>query len=315
MRTLRLCSWLLVLVTGVAHAWPDKPIKFIVPSAAGGGDDFAARTVGAKMSELLGQPVVIENRAGAGGMIGQTYVAKSAPDGYTLLLAGGSMAGARFVNANVTYDLGRDFTPISLIEASPFVLVVSQTLPVRNVQGLVALAKSRAGKLTFATLGPGQIPWWSAAMFHGMAGVEAIEVPFKSLGDAITEVITGRVDYYFAPLFSALTNKTQLRVLAVTTRTRSDSLPEVPALAEAGFPGYDMPAWRSIMGPAGLKPDVVQVLNKAIVQAVASADVRERYAKAGSVAVSSTPEELRKRYEDWTVIFAKVAREAGVKPQ
>jgi tripartite-type tricarboxylate transporter receptor subunit TctC len=248
-------------------------------------------------------------------MIGQTYVAKSAPDGYTLLLAGGSMAGARYVNANITYDLAKDFTPISLVETSPFALVTRPNLPAANVKALIALARSQPGKMTFATLGPGQIPYWSAAMFHGMAGVTAIEVPYKSLGDAIADVMAGRVDYYFAPLFSAIGVKDKVNLLAVTSRERSELLPAVPSMAEAALPGYEMPSWRSIMGPAGMRPEVVEILSKAMARGLASPEVRERFLKGGSVASASTPDELRKRYEDWAGIFGKIARDTGLKPQ
>src|SRR5688572_26963029 len=164
-----------VCTTGAAaaDAYPIKPVRIIVAAGPGGGDDFVARQLAAKLSELLGQQFLAENRPGAGGMIGQTFVAKSPPDGYTLLLAGGSMAGARYVNANISYDLLKDFTPISLIETSPFVLVVNQALPVRDLREFVALARSRPGKMSFGTLGAGQIPYWSALLFHSMAGVQA----------------------------------------------------------------------------------------------------------------------------------------------
>lgn len=297
-----------------ADPYPAKPVRIVVAAAAGGGDDFAARQVASKMSELLGQQFFIENRPGAGGMIGQTFVARSAPDGYTLLLAGGSMAGARYVNANVSYDLLRDFTPISLVETAPFVLVVHPALPARSTREFIALARSQPGKMTFATLGPGQIPYWSAAMFNGMSGIDAVEVQYKSLGDALSDVIAGRVDYYFAPLVNALGNKEKLRALAVTTRERSEMMPEVPTMAET-LPGYEMPAWRSIMGPAGMRPEVVEILNKAIERSLASPEVRERYLKGGSVAAASSPEALRKRYEDWIAIFGRIAKETGIKPQ
>src|SRR5437879_7963306 len=147
-----------------AEPYPVKPVRIIVAVGAGGGDDFAARQVAAKLSELLGQQFIVENRPGAGGMIGQTFVAKSPPDGYTLLLAGGSMAGARYVNANMGYDLQRDFTPISLIEAAPFAMVVSSNVPARDVKEFIALARSSPGKLTYGTIGAGQIPYWSVAL-------------------------------------------------------------------------------------------------------------------------------------------------------
>jgi tripartite-type tricarboxylate transporter receptor subunit TctC len=298
-----------------ADTYPVKPVRIVVAVGAGGGDDFVARQVASKLSELLGQQFIVDNRPGAGGMIGQTLVAKSSPDGYTLLLAGGSMAGARYVNANIGYDLLRDFTPVSLIETSPFALIVNPSTPARNVKEFVALARSRPGKMTFGTLGAGQIPYWSVMLFNSMAGIDAVEIQYKSAPEAIVDVIAGRIDYFFSPVVNALTNKDKLRALAVTTRVRSDMLSDVPTLDEAGLPGYDMPAWRSIMGPEGMSRDVVEILNKAIARSLANSDLRDRFSKAGSIAVASSPEELRKRYEDWIVIFGKIAKDAGVKPQ
>jgi len=298
-----------------ADAFPAKPVRIIVASGPGSGDDFATRVLAERLSAILGQPFVVENRPGAGGVIGQTAVLKAPPDGYTLLLAGGSMAGARFVNAAVTYDVLKDFTPISVIETSPFALVSSPTLPAKDLKEFIALARSRPGKMSFGTIGAGQIPWWAVFLFNHMAGVNAVDVIYKDTSAAMTDVMTGRLDYFVAPLVGALAAKDKLRVLAVTSAERSALLPEVPAMAEAGLPGYDMPAWRSIMGPAGIPPDVVAVLNKGIQQALASPDLRERYAKAGSVPLGSTPEQLRKRYELWMGIFEKIARDAGVKPQ
>ena len=297
-----------------AEPYPVKPVRIIVAVGAGGGDDFAARQVAAKLSELLGRQFFVENRPGAGGMIGQTFVAKSPPDGYTLLLAGGSMAGARYVNANMGYDLLRDFTPVSLIETSPFVLVANPELPTRSVSEFIALARSRPGKMTFGTLGAGQIPYWSVILFNNMAGIEALEIQYKSPADAIVDIITGRLDYFFAPVISAVGNREKLRALAVTTRERADMLRDVPAMAEAALPAYEMPAWRSIMGPAGMSSEVVQILNRAIARSLDSPEVRERFLKAGSVPTPSSPEDLRKRYEDWVAIFGKIARDAGIQP-
>ena len=298
-----------------AADYPVKPVRIIVAVGAGGGDDFAARQLAARLSELLGQPFIVENRPGAGGMIGQTLVAKSAPDGYTLLLAGGSMAGARYVNANMGYDLLRDFTPVSLLETSPFVLVVNPALPARSAGEFIALARSRPGKMTFGTLGAGQIPFWSVALFNSMAGIDAVEVQYKSPADAILDVIAGRIDYFFTPVVTAVGNREKLRALAVTTRARSELLPDVPTLAEAALPAYEMPSWRSIMGPAGMSAEVVQTLNRAIARSLESPHLRERFAKAGSVPTASSPEELRKRYEDLMVIFGKIAKDAGIQPR
>jgi len=304
-------------VAGAACAagYPEKPVKIIVASGPGSGDDFATRVLANELSGILKQQFVVENRPGAGGVIGQTTVQKSPPDGYTLLLAGGSMAGAKFVNAAVTYDVLKDFTPVSLIETSPFALIASPSLPAKDLKEFIAFAKARPGKLTFGTIGAGQVPWWAVFLLNHMAGISAVDVTYKDTAAATTEVMTGRLDYFVTALVTALASKDKLRVLAVTSAERSAMLPDVPTMAEAGLPGYDMPAWRSIMGPAGMPADVVATLNKAIQQALASPDLRERYAKAGSVPLGSTPAELRKRYEHWMGIFEKIAKNAGVKPQ
>jgi tripartite-type tricarboxylate transporter receptor subunit TctC len=298
-----------------ADPYPAKPVRIIVAAGPGGGDDFVARQVANGLSGLLGQQFIVENRPGAGGMIGQSFVAKSPPDGYTLLLAGGSMAGARYVNANMGYELARDFTPISMVETSPFALVVNGSLPARSVAEFIALARSRPGKMTYGTLGAGQIPYWSAVLFNRVAKIEAVEVPYKTPAEALVDVVTGRVDYFFSPMVGAVTNKGKLRVLAVTTRVRSEMLPDVPTMAEAGLPAYQMPAWRSIMGPAGMDPEVVQILSRAIARSLGNEDLRERFAKAGSTPEASSPEDLRRRYEEWAAIFGKLAKEAGIQPQ
>jgi tripartite-type tricarboxylate transporter receptor subunit TctC len=306
-----------LLVAGIAAAqtYPSKPVRIIVASGPGSGDDFATRTLAHELSIILKQQFVVENRPGAGGVIGQTAVMKSPPDGYTLLLAGGSMAGAKFVNAAATYDVLKDFTQISTIETAPFALVASPALPAKDLKEFIAYARANPGKLSFGTIGAGQIPWWAVHQFNSMAGVKATDVTYKDTAGAMTDVMTGRLDYFVSPMVGAIAAKDKLRVLAVTSAERSPMLPDVPSVAEGGLAGYDMPAWRSIMGPAGIPQDVVMTLNKAIQQALASPDLKERYAKAGSMPLGSTPEQLRQRYELWMGIFAKIAKETGVKPQ
>lgn len=299
----------------LAQAYPSKVVRIVVAAGPGGGDDFAARLVGSKLSELLAQQFVVENRPGAGGSIGQSLVVKSPPDGYTLLLGGGSMAGARYVNANVAYDVLRDFTHVSLLETSPFVMVVHPSVPARNLKEYIGLARSQPGKMTFATIGAGQIPYWSVILFNSMARVDAVEIQYKGPSEALVDVISGRVDYTFTPVVSALTNRAKLRALAVTTTKRSTMFADVPTIDEAALRGYDMPAWRSIVGPAGMRRDIVDSLNSAIGRILAMPDVRDRFSKAGSEPTPSSPEELRKRYADWVVIFGKIAKDAGIKPQ
>jgi tripartite-type tricarboxylate transporter receptor subunit TctC len=186
---------------------------------------------------------------------------------------------------------------------------------VRDVKELIALARSQPGKLTYGTIGAGQIPYWSVTLFNSMAGMQVTEVPYKATPEVIVDIIAGRVDYYITGLSSVLPVKDKLRILAVTTRTRAQTLPEVPTMAEAGLPGYEMPAWQSIMGPAKLPREVVEILNAAIAKSLATPDVRERLQRAGLTAAPSTPEELRRRYEDWMAIFGKIAKDVGLKPQ
>ena len=298
-----------------ADPYPAKPVKIVVATGAGTVDDLPARIVAEKLSQILGQQFFVENRPGAGGSIGQTFVMKSAPDGYTLLLAGGSMAGARYANAQVTYDLLRDFTPISLLLTSEFALAVNPALPVHDVKELIAYAKKNPAKVTFGTTGAGQMPYWNAMLFNSMTGISVVEVPYKATPEALTDIIAGRVDYYITGLASMLPLKDKLRILAVTTRNRSPTAPEVPTMAEAALPDYDMPSWASIMGPAKMQPEHVAILNKAIGQALAMPDVRDRFSKAAITPAPSTPEELRKRYEHWMEIFGKIARDVGLKPQ
>jgi tripartite-type tricarboxylate transporter receptor subunit TctC len=208
----------------------------------------------------------------------------------------------------------RDFTPISLIETAPFALVVSPTLPARTVGEFIALAKSRPGQLNYGTLGAGQIPFWAALLFNGMTGIQAQEIQYKSPAEATTDVMTGRIDYWFSPMATAVGAKDKVRLLGVTTAARVPQLPELPAIAE-GLAGFQMPAWRSMMGPAGLSADVVQAMNRAIARSLEAPEIRERMTNAGSVPQPSTPAELRKRYEEWVEIFGKIASDTKLQPQ
>ena len=321
----RVTSGLAVLLAsciGIAAAspaetaqWPTKPVRIIIAGFTGGVDDFVARLLAPKLTELLGQQVVPENRPGGGGLIGQTAALKSPPDGYTLLLAGGSMAGARYVNASATYDVLRDFTPISHVLATQFVMLVHPAVPARNLKEYVALARSQPGKMTYGTAGAGQLPFWSALLFNSMAGIQAVEVSYKDAAGALIDVMAGRVDYFFAGAPTAAANKAKLRALAVTGSTRSHILPEVPTIAEAALPGYDMPGWASIMGPAGMRREVVDSLNAAIGRALATPDIRDRMQTAGIDPIPSTPEKLASIYADWVERFGKIAKEFGIKPR
>lgn len=298
----------------LAAAWPEKPVRIVVATPPGGGDDFVTRLLAPRLAEILGQPFITENRPGAGGVIAQNHAMKATPDGYTWLLAGASMAGAKYVSTAVAYDVLRDFTPVSLVEISPFVMVVHPAVPARTAKEYIALARAQPGKMTFVTLGPGQMPHWCAHFFNSMAGIKALEVPYKAFGEAMTDLIAGRVDYFFAPSATAVAYKGKLRPLAVTTAERSAVFPEVPSLSESALPGFDMPAGRSIMGPAGVPQDIVNALNAALARALALHDVREKLRGVGADAATSSPQELAKRYALWVERFGRIAQQAGIRP-
>ncbi len=319
MKTARLLlTFTLVAAFSAAYAqtgkWPEKPVRMVVATAPGGGDDFVTRLISPMLAKLLGQQFIVENRVGAGGLIGQASVQKSPPDGYTWLLAGGSMAGTRLVNANATYDVLRDFSPVSQLEISPFVLVIHPSVPVKNLKEYIALARGPNAKINFATLG-GQMPYWNAMHFNSMARIKGTEIPYKSVADAAIDVIAGRVDYYISPSALYVANKDRLRALGVTSAKRSPAFPEIPSIAEAGVPGYDLPAWRSIMGPAGVRRDIIDSLNGAIHRTLAMPEIRDKMLGVGSEPMPGSPEELSKRYADWITIFTKVAKEAGLTPK
>jgi tripartite-type tricarboxylate transporter receptor subunit TctC len=312
----RYCLLAMLLTVPLARsaAWPQKPMRLIVASAVGSGDDLVARTIEPSLSKLLGQQVVIYNRAGAAGWIGQRLAMLSAPDGYNWLLAGGSMAGARYGNSEVNYDVRYDFTPVSLVEVSAFVLVVQAGMPVQNLKEFITLARSMQGKLNFSTGGPGQIPHWSALLFNQMAGIKATEVAYRDFPQGVVDVMAENNRYVFAPFGLVSGNLARLRALGVTSAMRSPAFPEIPTIAEAGVPGYELPAWRSVMGPAGVSKEIVAVLNTALARVLAATEVRERLKAAGSEASPSTPAELSRRYADWVERFAQIARQAGIKP-
>ena len=304
------------LAVSAVHAqpkWPEKPVRIVVATTPGGGDDFVTRLISPSLAKLLGQQFIVENRPGAGGLIGQTFVQKSAPDGYTWLLAGGSMAGTRLVNANATYDVLRDFSPVTQLEISPFVMVIHPNVPAKTLKEYIALARGPKANINFATLG-GQMPYWNAMHFNSMARIKATEIPYKVLSDAVVDVIGGRVDYFIAPSAQYVANKDRLRALGITAAKSSPAFPEIPPIS-AAVPGYDLPAWRSIMGPAGVRRDIVDSLNGAIRKTLAMPEIRDKMLGVGSEPMPGSPEDLSKRYADWIAIFTKVAKEAGLTPK
>jgi tripartite-type tricarboxylate transporter receptor subunit TctC len=321
----RMSSWLCTFAlagsalgpanTAVAQSYPTKPVRIIVATGGGSNDDTITRLIAPKLTDALGQQFFAENRPGAAGMIGQTMAASAPPDGYTLLYAGGSMAGSRFVNANFKLDVLRDLSPISLLQTGKYFLVIHPSVQVRNLKEYIALARANPGRMTYVTTGAGQAPYWDAVLFNSMAGIKAVEVPYKVSAEGLVDVIAGRVDYYFVGSAAAVANKARLRVLAVTTTTRSTVFPDVPTIDEAGVPGYDMPSWGSLVGPGGMRADIVNTLNAAVVRALNAPDVRDRILAMGNEPAPSSPAEIARRFTDWAERYGKIAKLAGIKPQ
>ena len=304
----------LPLAAAAADAFPAKPIRFVVPYAAGGTTDLVARTVGQRVAEKLGQPVVIENRPGAGGNIGMDAVAKAAPDGYTIGFGAISTNALNpHIYKQVPFDPRKDFTAISLLGTSTIVLEVSPSLPVKTVPELIAYAKAHPG-LTYATAGTGTSMHLAGAMFSQMTHTGLTHVPYKGSSPAINDMLGGHIAVMFDNLPASLPHiqAGKLRALAVAGKSRSPSLPDVPTLAEAGLPGYAVEPWFGVYGPANLPAPVVQALNAAFVEALGRADVREKLTQAGFNPKGSSAAELQTLTLQEYERFGKVAKSAAI---
>ncbi|MCX7152320.1 MAG: tripartite tricarboxylate transporter substrate binding protein [Proteobacteria bacterium] len=296
-----------------AQAWPSRPVKLVVPFSPGGFTDVVARILGQKLTESLGQPVIIENKPGAGSTIGSDYVAKSKPDGYTLVMVSTTQVSSPWLYKSMPYDVFKDFTPIMKLVEGPYVLVANPKLPVKSVAELLALAKAQPGKLDYASSGNGSAQHLVGAMFATMGGVNINHVPYKGSGQAMQDIVGGQVQLGFVGMPNALPYipSGRLRALAVTTRKRSPDLPDVPTMDEAGIKGYDATIWLGLLGPAGLPRDIVTRLNSEITKALSSAETRKLILAAGVEVSTSSPEEfaalLRSEYDKW----GKVVKETG----
>jgi len=301
-----------------AQAWPAKPIRLMVPFPPGGSTDIVARIVAQKLGERLGQPLVIENRGGAGGTIGTALIAKSAPDGYNLAVASTSThVVAPGVYAKLDYDPVKDFAPIGLMAISPYLLVVNPSVPARSVQELVALAKKQPGRLNYASAGVGSTTQLAMEMLKSVSGTYMLHIPYNGNGPAGTAVVGGQVEILFGSLPALLGHAKggRVRALAVGTPKRSPSLPDVPTVAESGYPGFDASLWLAIVAPAGTPQAIVDRLNKEIGSIVSAADTREAFDKAGTEPLTGTPADLAAMIRDGAPKYAKIIKAAGVKPE
>ena len=312
----RFAAVLLLALSGLAHAYPDKPVRIVVPYPPGGGGDLHARVIGQKLSPLLGQPVLIENKAGASGNIGSDYVAKAAADGYTLLLATSNNAIAPAFSTKLTYNILTDFAPISTTQASQQLLIVRPSLPVRSLKELIAHAKANPGKLSFGTAGVG-MPLLSVELMKSMAGIDMLAVPYKGDSPALTDLMGERIDVYAGNLgaVTSFYKSGKVRGLAVTSKKRAASLPEVPTMDEAGIPGYDLQSWMGIAAPAGTPRPVIEQLNAALVKVVAMPEVQKQLTDAGATALSSTPQEFAQLIRDYVERFTLIVKSAGLKAE
>ena len=305
-----------VVSPAIAETWPTRPIRFIVPFAPGGGRDVVGRIIGQRMSEQLGKPLIIDNRAGGGGTLGCELAAKAAPDGYTLLLGNvGPIAVGPALYPKLAYDPVRDFAPVTMIASFPNLLVANPGLPFKTVPELVAYAKSRPGTLNFASAGAGTSTHLAGELFKSVAGIDVVHVPYKGGAAAMTDIIAGQVAYYFGTMPSSmpLAKAGKLRALAVTSLTRSPAAPEVPTIAESGYPKFETAAWYGLMFPTGTPREIVARTNAATMVVLALPDIRERLVHEGSEPLGSTPAQFGAYIKSELAKWTKVIRNAGIK--
>jgi len=300
----------------LAQGYPDKPIRLIVGYPPGGGTDVVARIITPKLSEFLGQSVVIENRPGATGVTAAGFVAKSPPDGYMLMMGHVSInAIAPSVFAKLPYDAAKDFAPIILTASVPHFIVVQPSLPVRSIKELIALAKAEPGKLTFPSAGNASTPHLAGEMFKTMAGVDMVHIPYKGSGPAVTDLVGGQVNLMFDNLPSSIAQikAGKLRAIAVTTLKRSPALPDVPTIAESGLPGYDASSWFGMHAPAGTSKDIVNKIYGVVSKSLRTPEMTERLATQGAEAVGNTPEEFSEFVRAEIAKWAKVVKASGAR--
>jgi tripartite-type tricarboxylate transporter receptor subunit TctC len=318
-RCARTCvAGLLVALAG-STAWsqpyPDRPVRMIVPFAPGGATDIIARTVAQKLGDKLGQPVVVENKPGAGTTVGNAEVAKAKPDGYTLLFAPTPFVISQVIYPTLPYDARRDFTPVALLATSPFILVVNAAVAARNVGELVALAKAKPGTLTFCSAGNGTVPHLAGELFKYRAGVDIVHVPYKGGGPAIIDLVGGQVDLMFAtPIEVAQQVQAgKLRVLATTATRRLAAFPDVPTLSESGYPGTEVASFFGVLAPAGTPPEIVNRLATDLAAVMELPDVRERFAAQSAEANVQAPEAFARFLDTERNKWTDIVKRSGAK--
>jgi tripartite-type tricarboxylate transporter receptor subunit TctC len=304
-------------VTGAAaQSYPSKPIRVVVPYAAGGTSDILARQIGPKLTEAWGQPVVVENKPGANGNVGADFVAKSAPDGYTLLLTDlGGLVISASVYPKLPFNPSKDFTPVVMVSYSPHVLAVNPAVQVKDVKELIAMAKAYPGKLNFAVSGIGGAPHLAGIEFAQRMGLDWTYIPYKGGADAITGVVGGQAHVLFNGMLATWPHVTggRLKALAISSAQRVPAAPETPTVAEQGLPGFETGSFQGIVGPTGIPRDSVAKLNSELVKVLNAPDMKERFAKQGTEVRAGTPESLGNWLRTEQGKWAKVVKESGAK--
>jgi tripartite-type tricarboxylate transporter receptor subunit TctC len=302
------------LTAVAADTYPSRPVHLVVPFAPGGGTDLVARVLGEGMAGELGQPVVVDNKAGGGTLIGSDFVAKATPDGYTLLVATFANAVNPSLHAKMPYNQDTAFAPVSLIGRSPNVLVVRPDKPFKTVSDVIAYAKANPGKLSYGSFGIGTSAHLAAELFKSLAKVDLTHVPYRGAGPAITDLLAGQIDVMFTTISSAAShiNGGTLRAIAVTSAQRSPAFPQVPTIAESGVPGYLAESWYGIFAPAGTPAEVIAKLNAAAKHAAASENFQKRIAEEGLVVIGSSPEELARYVVGEEARWSKIVRDAHI---
>ena len=301
-----------------ADAYPTRPLRMIIPFPPGGGTDIMGRMVAQRFAEGLGIQVVVDNRGGAGGLIGTELAARASPDGHTLMIGSVSTICINpSLHKNLTFDPGKDLAPISLVASTPSMLVVGATVPVKSVKDLVALAKSKPGQLTYATPGSGSSSHLGTELFKEAAGVDILHVPYKGTGPAITDVVSGQVTMFISNIPSVLpmVKAGRLRALAVTSLQRTALRPDLPTVAESGIPGFEVIVWYGVLAPAGIPRPILTRLNQEVRKMSTMQDVKDRLATQGAEVITSTPEEFGARIRADRAKWEKIVKLSGAKPE
>ncbi len=301
-----------------AQAYPSRPIRFIVPFAAGAGVlDIMARLVGQHLGQSLGQQVLIDNRPGAGGNVGAEVAAKAVPDGYTMLMGAVALVVSPYLYARLPFDPLTDLAPVTQVNSAPLMLVVHPSLPVNSVAELIAYAKARPGALNYGSGGVGATPFLATELFKSMAGIDVVHVPYKGGAPALADLVAGQLSFMIENVPGTLpfVKDGKLRALAITSRQRLALVPELPTMEEAGVPGYEMIGWNGIFVPKATPPEIVARLNTELVKVLRSTEVGEQLARLGAVPVGDTPEQFGAFVKAESARWGKIIKDLGIKPE